>query len=147
MSSFVTIPPLAVDLAFAESYFSNRLHADAWGAASETDKAKALSWAASIIQNAFIWQEGEAYSETEWAVPVLYAVCEEAFWLLKIDPTDYPAVLTKGLISGNAGSVSGTFSKEMVAPLVCKAAISLIGILGTLNDDEAGTVVSTMLGG
>lgn len=140
------IPPLSVDLETAEEYFANRLHADAWVSASEENKQKALTWGAVIIRNGFLW-ETEAHSETEWAKPVQYGVCEEALWLLKIDPSDYPAILTKGLASGNAGAVSATFSKEFVAPLVCPMAISLIGVLGTLNTDEAGTIKSTMLGG
>lgn len=139
-------PILSVTIEFAEAYFANRLRADSWNNASETDKAKALSFAAKVIQNAFSWEQ-DAYTESEWAVPVQYAVCEEALWLLKIDPTDYPAVLTKGLVSGNAGAVSGTFSKEMVAPLVCPAALSLVGILGVLNEPENGTLKSTMLEG
>ena len=137
-------PTLAVTIEFAEAYFENRLHADAWTSASDTDKAKALTWADTIIQNGFQWEQG-AYTDTDWAVPVQYAVCEEALWLLKIDPTEYPAALTQGLASGSAGAVSASFSKEMVAPLVCASAISLIGTLGVLNDESAGTLKSTML--
>lgn len=143
----MAIPPvLSVSLETAEKYFANRLHANAWSAASDEDKQRALAWGASIIRNGFLWED-EAYSETEWAIPVVYGVCEEALWLLKIDPTEYPVALTKGLASGNAGAVSATFSREFIAPLVCSAAVSLIGVLGTLNTDEAGTIKSTMLGG
>ena len=144
------LPPrqaLYVSLETAEGYFSNRLHSDLWDSASETDRKKALAWSASVIQNAYIWNDGAYTEEDGWNEAVQYAVCEEAIWLLKVDPTDYPAILTKGLVSGSVGSVSGTFSKEMVAPLVCLAARSLIGELGTLLDDGFGTVRSTMLGG
>ena len=139
-------PPFTVSPEYAESYFANRLHADAWISASETDKGKALSWSAAVIQNACVWNEG-AWTEEGWHEAVRYAVCEEALWLLKVDPTEYPAILTKGLVSGNVGSVSGTFSRDMVAPLVCAAARALIGELGTFNDDGLGTVRSAMLGG
>lgn len=143
----ISQPTLAVPIEFAEAYFENRLHADAWDAASESDKTKALAWGSAMIQNAFLWEADAVDAEGEWAVPVRYAVCEQALWLLKLDPTEYPAALTKGLISGSAGAVNATFSKEMVAPLICPAAISLIGVLGTLNEPDAGTVVSTMLEG
>lgn len=142
----ISQPTLAVPIEFAEAYFENRLHADAWTSASDSDKAKALTWADTIIQNGFQWEQG-AYTDTEWAVPVQYAVCEEALWLLKIDPSEYPVILTKGLLSGNAGAVSGTFSKDMVAPLVCPTAVSLVGVLGVLNEPENGTIRSTMLEG
>lgn len=142
----ISQPTLAVSMEFAEAYFENRLHADAWTSASETDKAKALTWADAIIQNGFQWEQG-AYTDTEWAVPVQYAVCEEALWLLKLDPSDYPAALTQGLASGAAGAVNASFSKEMVAPLVCPMAVSLIGVLGVLNEPESGTIRSTMLEG
>lgn len=138
-------PPITVTLSQAEKYFKNRLHADVWDNASETDKTKALSWACVIIQNAFLWEDSAIDAEGEWAVPVRYGVCEQALWLLKLDPTDYPAALTQGLASGSAGAVSASFSKEMVAPLVCASAISLIGTLGVLNDESAGTLKSTML--
>lgn len=141
------LPPLTVTLSQAEKYFKNRLHADVWNSASEADKTKALSWAGVMIQNAFLWEQGVIDSEGEWAVPVRYGVCEQALWILKLDPTDYPAALTKGLASGSAGAVNATFSKEMVAPLICPVAVSLIGILGVLNDDSAGTLKSTMLEG
>lgn len=137
-------PVLAVSVETAEAYFGNRLYADAWNNASATDKAKALVWADTIIENSFDWND-TAYSATEWAMSVQYAVCEQALWLLKVDPSDYPAVLTKGLSSGTAGSVSGTFSKEMVAPLVCRAAVALVGELGTLSTENLGSVKSTML--
>lgn len=139
-------PALSVSLESAEVYFANRLHASAWLSASEEDKSKALAWGAAIIRNAFVWSD-EAYTEETWADAVHFAVCEEAIWLLKLDPTEYPAILTKGLVSGSVGSVNATFSKEMIAPLVCLAAKSLIGDLGTLNDDGYGTITSTMLGG
>ena len=99
----ISQPTLAVPIEFAEAYFENRLHADAWTSAS--------------------------------------------VWLLKLDPTDYPAALTQGLASGSAGAVSASFSKDMVAPLVCPTAVSLVGVLGVLNEPENGTIRSTMLEG
>ena len=143
----ISQPTLAVPIEFAEAYFENRLHADAWTSASETDKTKALSWASVIIQNAFLWEDSAIDTEGEWAVPVRYGVCEQALWLLKLDPTDYPAALTQGLASGSAGAVSASFSKDMVAPLVCPTAVSLVGVLGVLNEPENGTIRSTMLEG
>ncbi len=144
--ALIVLPALSVSLESAEGYFAKRLHAGLWDSASETDKQKALSWSASVIRNAYVWNS-EACTEEGWNEAVHYAVCEEALWLLKVDPTDYPAVLTKGLVSGSVGSVSGTFSKEMTAPLVCAAARSLIGELGTLCNDGLGTIKCKMLGG
>lgn len=138
-------PELTVISEFASEYFANRLHTDVWDTAVESDRVKSLAWASVVIRSAFFWNAG-AWTESEWAEPVRFAVCEEALWLLKLDPTEYPAILTKGLVSGSAGSVSGTFSREMTAPLVCPAAESLIGELGTLNDGSAGTLKCTMLG-
>ena len=139
-------PELSVMPEFAAEYFAKRLHTGVWDAADESDRAKSLAWASAVIRSAFIWTD-VAWTESEWAEPVRYAVCEEALWFLKLDPTEYPAILTKGLVSGNAGSVSGTFSREMVAPLVCPAASALVGELGTLNGGSAGTLTCTMLGG
>ena len=47
-------PALSVSPEYAEGYFANRLHADAWISASEADKEKALSWSAAVIENACV---------------------------------------------------------------------------------------------
>lgn len=138
------IPALSVPLEFAENYFSSRLHSDTWFNASSEDKARSLTWAGRIIQYAFSW-DVSAYSSIGWALPIQFAVCEQALWCLKRDPSEYPEILTRGISEGKAEPVSAKFSKEFILPLVCLSAKSLIGDLGTLLDDGYGTVRSTML--
>lgn len=137
------IPPLSVSPEFADSYFRNRLHTGTWDTATPEDKSKALSWASTIILGSFSWSEF-AYSNDLWALPVQYAVCEEALWLLRLDPSEYPEILTKGVSSAKTEPVQATFSKEFLAPFVCLAARKLVGDLGTITDGF-GTVKSTML--
>jgi hypothetical protein len=73
------------------------------------------------------------------------AVCEQALYLMR--RTDvYPEALTKGIVSASAGTMSATFSKDFVAPLVCEEAKLAIGEAGYFAKDVA--VVTTMpLGG
>ena len=85
-------PELTVTSEFASEYFANRLHTDVWDTAVESDRVKSLAWASVVIRSAFFWNAG-AWTESAWAEPVRFAVCEEALWLLKLDPTEYPCLL------------------------------------------------------
>ncbi len=136
---------------FVTNYFSNRLYSSVWNNASATDQVKAIRWAKTIIEGGFEYYE-TAYEIDEndsivWDDRVLAAVCEEAIWLLKQDPTDYPELLTLGLSEGKAGTASMKANPALIAPLICNASIRLIGNLATIVDSECGlgTITSTML--
>lgn len=141
-------PELTVEISDAESYFANRLYADTWGSRSSTDKQKAVVWASKMLDGAFTFSD-DAYSVEDnvvtWHPQIIAAVCEQAAWCLAIDPTKYPKLLTLGISEGNAGA-SGKFDKSFIAPLICEAAKTLVGDLGTLNNGD-GMVKSMFLGG
>jgi len=90
-----------ITAADADSYFGERLHAEAWGAASEADHEKALLQACRHLERCHYWPEGgPAYTSPpqrltfprKWDVdadgdfaipqPVKDAQCEEALHLL-----------------------------------------------------------------
>lgn len=143
------MPTLNVSMTDAESYFANRLYSDTWDSSSSTDRRKALEWATRLIDGAYTFNE-YAYIKDEnaaivWDSNVIAAVCEQAVWCLKADPTEYPELLTMGISNANAGA-SVTFDKSFITPIICTAAKVLIGTLGTLNN-ENGVVKSMFLGG
>ena len=139
----MTVPDLTVSLEEANAYFAGRLYADKWIEASETDRRKSLVWSASLIRTGFLWSSS-AYSGTEWNTAVISAVCEEALWLIKRDPTDYPAVLTKGVRRMTAGFVSAELDPGLTSPLICSAAEEMIGGHGTRIWGKR-CIVSTLL--
>lgn len=142
------MPELTITLSDVESYFANRLYTSTWDSASSTDKQKAVSWATAIIGGAFVFGEN-AYSIendiTIWDTHIVAAVCEQALWCLRADPTEYPELLTMGLSESAAGA-SAKFDKSFVTPLVCEVAKVLVGDLGVFNS-ESGSVRSFFLGG
>ena len=105
-----TTPRLTVALDAAERYFATRLRADLWREASESDKTNALTQASFLISGAFSFYDAafaldESTGEVVWNARVVAAVCEEALWLLRVDPTEYPEALTLGLAEAGAGGV------------------------------------------
>ena len=137
-------PELNVSIETAEAYFDLRLRSERWKCADLETKQQALTWASRIIQNGFEWNRG-AYTAERWSNAVQFAVCEQALWVLKLDPSEYPAILTKGIVEGVAQPVSAKFSKDFIAPWICYPAKALIGELGTCLDGGYGSVRSTML--
>ncbi|MDO4558527.1 MAG: hypothetical protein Q4C47_06150 [Planctomycetia bacterium] len=141
-------PEMIVSRDSAESYFANRLYSEVWENASSTNRSKALQWATAMISGAFAFRESAYQTDAEgvvtWKPRVIYAVCEQAIWVLRQDPTTWPAALTQGLSEGTAGAVSGKFDREFILPLLSPVAVSLIGDLGTLNGGT--TITSTPLG-
>lgn len=138
-----------VSLADAESYFALRLRSDLWNAANEEIKSQALAQASFLISGAFTFYD-TAYSIEDdvvvWDDRITAAICEEALFLLKGDPTELPEALTKGIVSASAGAVSATFDKSFVFPLICEAAKTLVGDLGYyLGDDSTGSVRTSLL--
>lgn len=144
-----TTPRLTVALDAAERYFATRLRADLWREASESDKTNALAQASFLISGAFSFYDAafaldESTGEVVWNARVVAAVCEEALWLLRVDPTEYPEALTLGLAEAGAGGASAKFDRSFVAPMVCAASKTLVGELGVFRDsNELGTAKTT----
>lgn len=135
-----------LDLDWANTYFVNRLRNSIWTSANLEERLSALTMACNIIIPSFTWSaeaffnvekiadDGTTETLEDCATQIKVAIAEQALWLLKVDPTEYPEILTLGIQSGSAGSVSGTFSKEFIAPLVCPLAKQIIGELGEFED-------------
>lgn len=120
----------------ANYYFSKRLRSTDWENASDEDKVKAIAQAEYLLSGCFYFYDN-AQVNGVWDIRVIVAVCEEALFLLKVDPTETPSALYLGISQANAGSASASFDKTFVAPLVCTAAKGLIGDLGALTDLES----------
>lgn len=141
----------APSIAWANDYFNARLYADAWNNASETDREKSLTQASFLIAGAFEFYESaysiDARGAIHWNERALAAVCEEALWLLKRDPTHFPELLGAGISQASASSLSATFDRKALAPLICDAAKNLIGRLGAFEgvEDEPRSCKSTPL--
>ncbi|MBQ9873737.1 MAG: hypothetical protein IJM30_04685 [Thermoguttaceae bacterium] len=143
-------PRPTVSLDEASALFANRLYAEPWFAASEDDRRKALEWASRLISGAFLFSTSAFRTDSSgavvWSERVSIAVCEEALWLLKRDPTEIPELLTLGVASASVASLSATLDRSFVAPLICDAAKRAIGNLGEfVAIVEGGTCASTPL--
>ena len=144
-------PELTVELQQAEQYFLKRLHAETWTNAAEEERSKALSTALTLMKGAFVFAEtayflNVATGAVVWNPRVVAAVCEQALHLMKVDPTEYPSLLTMGISEAEAGGASAKFDKSFVAPLVCDAAKTIVGDLGTFIGGAAGRVRAAFLG-
>ena len=144
-------PELKVEFSQAERYFATRLNAKIWEESDEADRSKALSTAQTLISGAFVFAENAYFVDATtnagtWSPRVVAAVCEEALHLLKCDPTTAPNVLTMGISEAGAGGASAKFDRAFVAPLICDAAKTLIGELGTFVAGGAGTIRAGFLG-
>lgn len=131
-----------ISTATANTYFNTRLHSTSWTSASITDQAKALVMAERMVRATFVFREGvipEDENETTGYEPfVEYGICEQALYLLTLDPTQYPEVLTLGILSANAGA-GVTFDRSMVAPYISPNTIRMIGDYGTFGDKAVNT--------
>jgi len=130
-------------LEWATNYFAlSRPKADEWDAADDTERRRYLNWASMLIKSAFVFQTGVDLNDDD---RIRTAVCEQALYLMR--RTDvYPEALTKGIVSASAGTVSATFSKDFIAPLICEEAKLAISGIGHLSRDMV--VIKTMpLGG
>lgn len=131
-----------ITLNWANSYFDTRLYAELWTGDSVENETRtsALTMAESMIESSFRFPKGTFVydEETElWSCDdrIKKAVCEQALWIIKYDPTDYPSILTKGFIEAETGvNTSITLDKTYIVPMICRAAIGLIGDLGELID-------------
>jgi len=132
-----------VSLEWATDYFAlSRPKADEWDAEEDSERRRYLNWASVLIRSAFVFQ---ADVEIDNDDRIRTAVCEQALWLMR-RTEKYPEALTKGIVSASAGTVSATFSKDFVAPLISEEAKLAISEIGHCVRDMA--VIKTMpLGG
>jgi len=132
-----------VSLEWATDYFANsRPKADEWDTANDTERERYLNWASVLIGSAFTWR-GDVVVDNDDRIR--RATCEQALWLMR--RTDqYPDVLTKGIVSASAGSISATFSKDFVAPLICEEAKLAVAEIGQFVQN-IGIVKTMPLGG
>lgn len=129
----------------AEKYFANRLHADAWNVASDDDKRRALAQARTILDSVVVFSDAaflqnDDGTRGDYVEQIYFCVYEQALYLLKIDPTEYPELLTLGVSVGGGATLDKTF----VAPLLSPVAVRLLGRLGSVvvNDERRGSVAS-----
>jgi len=120
MQSFVT-------LEWATDYFAlSRPKAEEWESADDSERQRYLNWASVLIKSAFVFQADVDMNDDD---RIRTAVCEQALYLMR--RTDvYPEALTKGIVSASAGTVSATFSKDFVAPLIGEAAKLAVSEIG-----------------
>ncbi len=137
--------PISVSAEWAERYFARRLYTGTWDGASESDRAKALSWSAALISAAFSWNAADLADETR--LDRLRAiVCEEAIWLLARDPSETAPLF--GVRKASAGPIAVTFENpsaagtaaNLIAPIAARMAAGLVPPAGA-----RGTITSTML--
>jgi hypothetical protein len=107
-----------VNLAEANEYFSNRLHADAWAEASDADKEKALAMAAKAIDRQPLRGRKSdreqtlafpRYPDTEVPEAVKEACCEEALALLERGNSQRRKLQQEGVQSFSLGNMSETY--------------------------------------
>jgi len=63
------------------------------------------------------------------------AVCEQAIYLLSLDPTQKPTLAQKGFSQASGAGLSITADKSMRADMLCQAAIAAIAGLGSPTGD------------
>jgi hypothetical protein len=125
--------PYELSTEWAETYFGNRLYTSRWDSASATDKEKSLKQASSLLEAVYEFNPGTFFmteGEEDCKDGLKCAVCEQALYLLTIDPTAYPDVLTMGISSASAGA-SVTFDRSMVAPFIAPTAKQYLTGIGT----------------
>ena len=128
-----------VSLEWATDYFANsRPKAGEWDTADDTTRRRYLGWASVLIKSAFVFRDDVDEEDNDC---IRSAICEQALWLIR-RPDAYPEVLTKGIVSASVGTMSTTFSKEYVAPLICEEAKLVIGKLGSFIGNMA--IITTM---
>lgn len=76
-------------------------------------------------------RDGNPIAEDEIPQKVKDAVCEQAIYLLSLDPTQKPKAAQKGLRSGSLGTMNATFDSDMRPDLLCQAAIAALAGLGS----------------
>lgn len=133
-------------------YFNERLYSSLWANASDSDKGKALVMAERMIRATFKFREGLIRREEDnsemFSDSLRYGIFEQALYLLGMDPTAYPKVLTLGLASAGASGASASFDSGKIAPYISPAVIRMIGDDGSFTDraDPSGEIEVFALG-
>ena len=137
----------SVDLVDANEYFTSRLRSNHWNDSEDSVKLQALSQASFLVSGAFELND-KSYivkdNKIIWNERIKAAICEEAIWLLKHDPSAIPEALFNGMSNASVGGVSVTFDKSFICPWICNATKTLIGDLGFFLGDEGSLQVSQL---
>ena len=132
---------------WAETYFANRLYSSAWSTATGTDKPNALTMATNMVLSCFSFTADAFFlnddEEEDCVDAIKRGICEQAIHLLKMDPTEYPELLTMGITSAGASGASATFDRAMITPYICRATKQMIGEYGDYLDSENGNSTVT----
>ena len=133
-----------VDLNEANEYFSNRLHAEAWANATESDKRKALVMATKAIdrqplkgrktdkEQPFAFPR---FPDTEIPTVVKEACCEEALSLLERGNSQRRKLQQEGVQSFSLGNMSETYAAGAGKGLLSQEAKELLQpwLIGAVN--------------
>ena len=133
-----------VNLAEANEYFSDRLHADAWAEASDADKDKALAMAAKAIdRQPLSGRKADTaqtlafprHPDTEVPVAVKDACCEVALALLERGNSQRRKLQQEGVQSFTLGNMSETYITGAGKGLLSQEAKELLKpwLLGAVN--------------
>ncbi len=133
-----------VDLAEANEYLSNRLHADAWAEAADADKEKALAMATKAIDRQPL--KGRKtdpaqtpafprYPDAEIPQAVKEACCEEALAILERGNSQRKKLQQEGVQSFTLGNMSETYAAGAGRGLLSQEAKELLRpwLLGAVN--------------
>lgn len=127
-----------LNMEWVETYFSNRLYSDNWNNADSTNKSQSVVMATNMVLASFDFVDDSFFinddNEEDCLDQIKNGICEQAIYLLSIDPTAVNELLTMGMASGSAAGASATFSKELVAQLICDSAKMAIGEYGSFVD-------------
>lgn len=157
-----------VTMAEAATYFSNRLHKDAWTEAGSSDKTAALLWATRLLDTRILW-EGEKTDQVQalcWprqyvvdpekanlygnsqyldenAIPLFLkdAQCELALSLLTSDVTQDPD--STGMDSVSVGSLSIQYNSNQKVKVLPRAVRDLVHRYGEIDTQDGA--VSTLV--
>ena len=133
-----------INLNEANEYFSNRLHAEAWANATESDKRKALVMATKAIdrqplkgrktdkEQPFAFPR---FPDTEIPTVVKEACCEEALSLLERGNSQRRKLQQEGIQSFTLGNMSETYVAGAGRGLLSQEARELLNpwLLGAVN--------------
>ena len=133
-----------IDIAGADEYFNNRLHAESWGQADDETKEKALRQATKTIDRQLLrgrkTETGQAlafprYPDTEIPEVVKEACCEEALAMLERGNSQRRKLQQEGVQSFSLGNMSETFAAGAGKGLLSQEAKELLRpwLLGAVN--------------
>ena len=136
-------------VADADAYFRRRGNADDWFDEIELKRDAALERASDILGACYDFH-ADAFVECDvarrWRDEILYALFEEALWLLRVDPTKVERLKALGVTRASLGVLSATFAPENARGYLCELAAILVGDYATRkNVPGLGAVSSTPL--